>query len=93
MMDFHISNIIRILRDSLSSTSIRLDEATLAQLGERQTEDLKVVCSIHTGRSLLFSLGHPEWLSLVFFLIFLNYFCGDGNCSIRVLAVLRYFID
>lgn len=28
--------------------------AGLAQLGERQTEDLKVVCSIHTSRNLYF---------------------------------------
>jgi hypothetical protein len=30
--------------------------ATLAQLGERQTEDLKALCSIHRSRTFFFSL-------------------------------------
>ena len=42
----------------LSTTPEGDIQAALAQLGERQTEDLKVVCSIHTSR-ISFAFSGP----------------------------------
>ena len=39
----------------ISSRNAEMISAALAQLGERQTEDLKAPCSIHGGGMLFFS--------------------------------------
>jgi len=44
------------LKDSLIQIPTNINEAGIAQLGERQTEDLKVACSIHAHRNRLYIL-------------------------------------
>ena len=53
----------RVLLDAITITMLKLEieqVAGIAQLGERQTEDLKVACSIHAHRIIFF----PIYLSL-----------------------------
>ena len=51
-------------------------EAALAQLGERQTEDLKAPCSIHGGGKVLDFLNDTTKTIL----IFLEHANCDDNC-------------
>ncbi|KAH7154884.1 hypothetical protein B0J13DRAFT_618380 [Dactylonectria estremocensis] len=53
-----------VLVDSPIEASTIFNKAGLAQLGERQTEDLKVMCSIHINRTRLsFCCGRSLSLS------------------------------
>jgi hypothetical protein len=53
--------------------------AGLAQLGERQTEDLKVMCSIHITRNF--------WNLRV-----IHIFCNRLSCSIFLCRLYLYYV-
>ena len=62
-------------------------KAVLAQLGERQTEDLEVLCSIHRNR-IFFLLDSMATCSLLFFL---NYILNlQSLCGVVDYADLKY---
>ena len=42
-----------------------MDKALIAQLGERQTEDLKAPCSIHGQSNLAFRENAQEWIVVI----------------------------
>ncbi len=48
--DFPIIDCVSIYRTRKDLSTIHVWPAGIAQLGERQTEDLKVACSIHAHR-------------------------------------------
>jgi hypothetical protein len=61
-------------------------EAGIAQLGERQTEDLKVACSIHAHRIF--------YIPIIIFRLWLLGYCGFAHlCTIIAFIPDFYFCE